>query len=56
MISEVNQQEVASIAELTERIDAAKEAGRPRGVVQGDRPGRDEPVRRDQAGLGRLIR
>ena len=29
VISEVNQQEVASIAELTERIDAAKEAGRP---------------------------
>jgi serine protease Do len=29
VISEVNQQEVANIAELTERIDAAKEAGRP---------------------------
>ena len=29
VITEVNQQEVSSIAELTEQIDAAKEAGRP---------------------------
>ena len=29
VISEVNQQPVTTVAELTERVDAAKEAGRP---------------------------
>jgi serine protease Do len=29
VISEVNQQRVTTVAELTEKVDAAKEAGRP---------------------------
>ncbi len=52
VISEVNQQEVASVAETDGEGRRRQGSGSSGGAVQGDRPGGHQPVRRDQAGLG----